>query len=138
MKPRLAATAGALALAFSVPLLAASLPAPQTQNGITYLSGGIGQDEAKAMKSEVKHYPLSIVLSEGKHDAYVAGARVTIADKAGKVLLDSVAAGPIMLVKLPEGHYRITASADGKTQHRSVLVKAKGERQVVFHWRKAA
>jgi hypothetical protein len=138
MKSSLAVTAGALALALALPSLAAALPRPQTENGVTYLSGGIGRDEAAAMKAEAKRYPLSIVLSEGKRDAYVADAKVTIADRAGKALLDGVSGGPIMLVKLPAGRYRITATANGKALHRTVLVKAKGDRQVVFHWTKAA
>ena len=138
MKSSTAVTAGALALAFSVSAFAASLPDPQTQNGVTFLSGGIGKDEAAAMKAEAGHYPLSIVMSEGRHDAYVANAKVSITDKAGRLLLDAVSEGPIMLVKLPAGRYHVSAMEDGKTLVRDVLVGAKGGQQVVFHWKKIA
>lgn len=138
MKSSLPLTAGAMALALALPAFASILPEPQTLNGITYLSGGIGQDEAAAMKAEAKRYPLSIILSEGKHDAYVANAKVTIADAGGKMLLDAVSVGPIMLVKLPAGHYRISAMVAGKTLQREAQVKAKGDEQVLFHWPKIA
>ena len=138
MKSSTAVTAGALALAFSASAIAASLPDPQTQNGVTFLSGGIGSDEAQAMKAEAKHYPLSIVMSEGRHDAYVANAKVSISDKAGRMLLDAVSEGPILLVKLPAGRYRVSAMADGKTLERDIHVGTKGGRQVVFHWKKIA
>lgn len=90
------------------------------------------------MKAEAKHYPLSIVMSEGRHDAYVANAKVSIRDKAGKMLLDAVSEGPILLVKLPAGRYHVSAMEDGKTLARDVLVGAKGGQQVVFHWKKIA
>jgi len=138
MKSTFATTAGAIALAVSVPALAATLPTPQTEHGVTYLSGGIGKDEAAAMKAEAKSYPLSIILSEGKHDAYVANAKVTITGKDGKVLLDAVSVGPIMLVKVPAGEYRITAMAGGKTLEREAKVGTKGDQQVLFHWPKIA
>jgi hypothetical protein len=138
MKPSLPLTAGAVALALALPAFASILPEPQTLNGITYLSGGIGQDEAAAMKAEAKRYPLSIIFSEGRHDAYVANAKVTIADASGKTVLDAVSVGPIMLVKLPAGRYRISAMAAGKTLQREAQVKAKGDEQVLFHWSKIA
>lgn len=138
MKSSLPLTAGAMALALALPAFASILPEPQTLNGVTYLSGGIGQDEAAAMKAEAKRYPLSIILSEGKHDAYVANAKLTIADAGGKMVLDAVSVGPIMLVKLPAGHYRISAMVAGKTLQREAQVKAKGDEQVLFHWPRIA
>jgi len=138
MKPRIPRLAGALALALALPALAAALPAPQTQNGITYLSGGIGRDEADAMKAEAKRYPLSIILSEGRHDAYVANAKLTISGADRKMVLDAVSVGPIMLVKLPAGRYSISAMVGGETLRRTVEVSEKGGREILFHWPKIA
>jgi hypothetical protein len=137
MKKAFAACAGALALAMAFSAVSATLPQPKTENGITYVSGGIGQDESAAMKSEAKDYPLSMVFSGGKHNAYLADIKVTIKDQADKVVLDTVSDGPIMLVKVPAGKYAVTAMKDGKTLHRTVQVRAKGDRQVHFHWPKA-
>ena len=134
MKNAFAASSGAVALALAFSAAAAALPQPKTENGITWLAGGIGHDEAAAMKAEAKDYPLSMVFSEGKHNAYLANVKVTIKDRAGKAVLDTVARGPIMLVKLPAGKYALAAMEDGKTLHRTVQVKAHGDRQVVFHW----
>lgn len=39
MKPAMTLFAGALALAAAFPVLAATLPQPKTEHGITYLSG---------------------------------------------------------------------------------------------------
>jgi hypothetical protein len=137
MKAAWTASAGALVLAAALSAVAATLPQPKTEHGITYMSGGIGRDEADAMKAEAKHYPLSLTFSAGKQNEYVADVPVTIKDHSGKTVLDTVSAGPIMLVKLPAGKYRVVAKMHGKTLQHSVTVKAKGERQVSFHWPQA-
>ncbi len=134
MKANLAASLGALALAIAWPAAAAALPAAKSDHGITYVSGGIGHDEAAAMKAAAKDYPLSMVFAAGKHDEYLSGVRVRLKDKAGNVALNEVADGPIMLVKLPEGRYTIDATRHGKTLQRTVRVPAHGDHQVVFHW----
>lgn len=134
MKTGLAASPLALALAFAWPAAAAAIPAAKTEHGITYVSGGIGRDEAAAMKAAAKHYPLSMVFDAGKHDEYLAGVKVRLERKDGKLAFNEVADGPIMLLKLPQGRYTIDATRDGKTLRRTVSIPAKGDRQVVFHW----
>ena len=135
MKAASALLPGALALAVAFP--AAALPQPKTDHGITYLSGGIGEDESTAMKAEVKDYPLSLVFSAGKDGAYLAEIPVTIKDRAGNTVLDTVSHGPIMLVRLAPGEYRIEATRNGHALHRTVSVKGKGDTQVVLHWPRA-
>lgn len=137
MKKVLAASSGALAIAFTLSAGAAALPQPQTQNGITYLAGGIGQDESAAMKAAAKDYPLSLVFAGGAHNAYLADIDVTIKDHADKTVLQTVAGGPIMLVKVPAGKYDVVAARHGEALQRTVRVNARGDRQVVFHWAKA-
>jgi hypothetical protein len=114
--------------------LALPLPQPKTEHGITYLSGGIGHEEALAIKAEARHYPLSLVFAAGRHNEYLADVKVTIKDRNNKAVVDTVSTGPIMLLKVPAGRYAIAAESNGKTLHRTVQVKAKGERQVVLHW----
>ena len=116
-------SAAALALALAVPAFAAALPQPKTEHGVTYLSGGIGEDESAAMKAEAKHYPLSLVFSAGKYGEYLARVPVTIKDYAGKMVLDTVSKGPILLVSLAPGRYTVTATRDGKTLRQAVDIK---------------
>lgn len=142
MKSTNALIAGAVALSLALPAWAGSaidytLPQSKTENGITYMSGGVGKPEAAAMREEARHYPLSMVFSAAKDNEFLAGVQVTIKNKAGKEVLGTVSDGPIMLVKLPAGKYTVAAEAHGKTLHRSVHVPAKGDRQVSFHWAQA-
>jgi hypothetical protein len=142
MKSTSTLIAGAVALGLAVPAWAGSamdytLPQSKTENGITYLSGGVGKPEAAAMRDEARHYPLSMVFSAARDNEFLADVQVTIKNKAGKEVLSTVSDGPIMLVRLPAGRYTVAAEAHGKTLHRSVQVPAKGDRQVSFHWAQA-
>ena len=137
MKSRFSLPAAAFAMAFSLAAGAATLPSPQTLDGITYLTGGIGREEAGAMRAEAKSYPLSLVFSAGPRRAFVSDVKVTIKDKSGKVVLDSASGGPIMLVKLPAGQYTVSAVQGGVALHRSVQVSAHGGKQLSLYWPKA-
>ena len=130
----------AIALGIALPAAAASmsasLPKPETKDGITYLSGGVGKSEAAAMKAEEKRYPLSMTFSAAKDNEYLASVPVTIKNAKGQTLLDTVSDGPIMLVKLPAGKYTVAAEAYGQSLRRTVQVKPKGDTPVVFHWKR--
>jgi len=134
--------AGALALGIALPAWAGSamdytLPQAKTENGITYMSGGVGKPEANAMREEARHYPLSMVFSAAKDNEFLAAVQVTIKHQSGKEMLRAVSDGPIMLVKLPAGKYTVAAEAHGKTLRRTVQVPARGDRQLSFHWPQA-
>lgn len=110
---------------------------PQTKNGITYMCGGVGEEESAYMKeAAARDYDLMMTFAE-KNGNYVADVAVEIKDARGKTLLEATCDGPIMLVDLPAaGGYRIHAETDGKAIDRTVLVKGdKGRlRQLTFAW----
>ncbi|HUL40610.1 MAG TPA: carboxypeptidase-like regulatory domain-containing protein [Burkholderiales bacterium] len=142
MKANAKLAIGALALGLALPATAAvmmqnALPSPKTENGITYLDGGFGQDQAMAMYAEAKQYPLSMVFSADKNNEYLADVNVTIKDKAGNTVLTTLSSGPILMAKLPAGEYTITAEANGKTLFRTVKVQANGDTRLYLHWSQA-
>ncbi len=112
---------------------AATLPVARTQNGVAYVTGGIGEDEAAAMRAEARHYPVSMFFTAGRDNAFLADVKVAVKNKAGKELL-STQAGPILLVNVPSGTYAVTAERNSKVLHRTVRVGKSGEKQIVFHW----
>jgi hypothetical protein len=136
MKPQLSIAFGAAMLCTALQAAAMTLPQPKSAHGVTYINGGVGQDESRAMKAEAHHYPLSMIFSAGKNDEYIADVNVKIRNQAGKEVLDA-AAGPIMLVRVPAGTYAITADFKGSALHRTVHVGAKAGKEINFHWPKA-
>ena len=125
----------AISLVQAVPTLAAdlsALPATQTQNGITYVTGGIGDSEAAAMKAAAKNYDLMLTFAERRGD-YLADVKVNIKDLKGGTVLDIVSA-PILLVNLPSGRYTIRAEEYGKPVVKTIDVTSRHHEQFVYVW----
>lgn len=128
---------GSMAFAGILSTAQAGLPPVQQQGSLQYVSGGIGLDESEAMKAAAKDYPLALTFAaqrDGKAD-YVANVAVTISDAQGKAVLQATAEGPYMLVKLPAGNYKISATYNGQAQQRDVSVQNSGTARAVFEWK---
>ena len=128
-----------LAPLFMLSLLSAcyaQLPKVQTQGNITYISGGIGEDEAAAMKAESKSWPLSIEFSEHlvSQDLWVAQVYLRILDSKGKTLFDTTVDGPMFLGKLPPGNYELLATYQGVTKRRAIEIKQGQHIKESFNW----
>ena len=142
MKSRTSILATAIAvsgLTFTLNAIAATashLPATHSQGEITYLSGGIGQTEADAIRHVARHYPLELeFLHKAKpKDEYLADVKVKIKDTHNKMVLDVTADGPFLLAKMPAGKYAVSAERNGKVEHREVEIGPKEHRRVVFEW----
>lgn len=128
--PRLLAavllTAGATAPAF------AEL-APIQQGAVTYISGGIGDDEITVMKASVNAYNLLISNSE-KDGSFTAGIEMTIRDGHGRVVLDAKDTGPLLYVKLPPGDYTLDVLYRGVENVRETTIGPKRPAEVNFIW----
>jgi hypothetical protein len=95
----------------------------ETQNGITYVCGGIGADEATAMKKEAPKHDLMVTFASMSGE-FLGDAHVTIADSRGRQLLDTTCGGPIMLADFPKsGRYRVRAEVAGRATGGTVEVR---------------
>ena len=105
-------------------------------NGVAYRNGGIGRDEAVAMTHGEAGYTLRLGFSEGPHNAYLADVKVDIFDAGGQRVFGLSEAGPLVDVRLPEGTYRIVATAGGVRRTGTVKVEGKQLSELYLHWSK--
>jgi hypothetical protein len=112
------------------------LPPERMQGNVTYVTGGIGHDEAAAMRKEERKFPLSLefVKRAKPTSEYLTGVDVTIKDSQGKTDLHALADGPMLLAKLPDGKYKVSAELDGKTRTRDVVLAKHKPEHIVFEW----
>jgi len=104
-------------------------PREHARGDISYVSGGIGSDEAQAMRDAAVDYPLTLELAAaagGPRDEYIADARVRIRDSQGSEVLATRTEGPFLLVRLPAGTYDVDVEWNGTHKHKTVDV---GERR---------
>lgn len=107
-------------------------PTVLKQNGIAYVSGGIGEDEVAAMKKMAAQYSLRVMVA-GQGGEYLSDVDVTIASAAGKQVFSARTDGPILLVRLPAGRYRVSATSGQASAAHAVVVPAHGTAQLDLH-----
>ncbi|UZE24136.1 carboxypeptidase regulatory-like domain-containing protein [Pseudomonas sp. B21-056] len=106
---------------------------PLQQNGITYLSGGIGEDEARAI-GQAQGYNLHMTFAVGAENKYIPDVHVTIHNASGQTLLTLDEAGPLVYVQLPPGKYSVMATRNGEERRDTADVGRGAARNLVFHW----
>ena len=115
----------------------AQLPAAKISNGISHVSGGIGDDEEMQIRRAAKEFGLLLEFTEverGKtHGHWSSDVNVTV--KQGAVTLFTAQAdGPLMAVQLKPGSYVVEAERTGVKFTRRVEVKAGAAMRERFVW----
>ena len=123
----------AAGLSFAIAVGAVEMNQPQSENGVSYISGGVGDQSEQAMREIANRYNLHLTFASAD-GSYLADIPVTIQDNSGNTVLDTVSPGPLFYANLTPGAYTVAASANGKTQTKQVEVQANSPRSVNFAW----
>jgi predicted membrane-bound mannosyltransferase len=116
-----------------IPGAVLAAPTPKQQNGITYVNGGVGEEEQAAMKAQRADYNLLLTFATKQSGAYRSDVQLDISDAKGANLVTAANTGPMFFAKLPPGTYRVSAAAEGKTFKRTVKV-GNAPKEIVLHW----
>jgi hypothetical protein len=109
------------------------MPEVQQQGNISYVSGGVGLDESRALQKAAAQWPLELRFT-GKGADYLSDVPVTITDGKGAETFKASAQGPYMLVKLPPGSYTVQAVYNGVAREQKVSVPSGGHARAAFFW----
>lgn len=122
-------------LAFAADVVPGRLQ-PVTSGAVTYLSGGIGQDESTVIQQAAKNYSLELefVVNASPRAEFTSDVQVKISDASHNAVLDTVSKGPFLLAQLPAGRYRLEAIKDGKSKSRDVTIKQGSHQHIMFEW----
>jgi len=134
-----AALGASTALGAIPPAYQAHLPQARELDGIRFITGGKTPEEADAVKRAAQEWPLEVVFEEQDRgtDRKLERMPITITDASGKVVFDGLSEVPILLARLPRGHYIVTTRWDAWTFSRPVTIGEARER-VVFDWKRPA
>jgi hypothetical protein len=110
------------------------LPPEQRVGDVSFVTGGVGDEQATAFKQAMPGYALAIEIlrmSSGRGE-YTSGAQVTVTTRSGNPVLSTRAEGPFVLVRVPPGDYQVQATLGGRTQTKDVSVAANGSARAVL------
>lgn len=123
-----------LALVLSLSALSAVAEPLQVmeQGDISYITGGVGEQEATNFESTKNQYQLRVLNADAK-GAYVGENHFIIRDKSGNDLL-SAEGGPLFYANLPNGNYSITTETGGKSQTKHFTISSGKPADLRFIW----
>jgi len=130
-----AALAGLLTVATATAQPAA--PAA-TGAGISYINGGVGQEEAARMREIGTEFPVRLTFTRHNGtqntDEFVADVTVRVRDSAGRTVVAAAAQGPIFLLRVPDGSYALEAERNGEVKTRRIDVIGDRHQEIAFSW----
>lgn len=115
----------------------AQIPETQYSQGISYITGGVGEGETVAMLAEAKQWPLLLEMSqiENGRGIWIFGATIKILNSSKQAIFNAQADGPYMLINLVAGDYLIEAAYEGVIQKRSLSIKAESSQKIALFWK---
>ena len=120
----------------SPPVPAASRPGFESAAPVvTFVTGGIGKEEADAMRADAPNYALELVFVRkvDNREEFVSDVRLRIADQDDRVVVER-AAGPIVLAQVPNGTYTIVAEFGGQTRTQRVALAPGHHEKITMVW----
>jgi len=106
---------------------------PEQQNGINYLSGGIGLDESRFIQQN-HGYNLRMSFSVGPANEYIPDVDVVVQNAQGHPVLTLNQAGPLVYMQLPAGKYTVVTTLNGQERRNTVDVGNGPARELNLHW----
>ncbi len=107
---------------------------PRTEGGVTFVSGGIGQEGLDAVNAVKSGYNLRLLFAIQGTGTYLADVKVKLLDQKGNTLLDTDSEGPYFLAKVSPGRYKVIVENKGRAITKSAEVSAKGAVSLSFYW----
>ncbi len=126
--------AAAVAASAALPALAGpAFPKAVQQGQVSYMTGGIGEDEQQAMEASARDYNLLISNAE-KDGEFTAGTDYFITDSHGRAILRAHNTGPLFYAQLPAGSYVIHATYDGIQKVKDISIGARAPTDIHLIW----
>jgi hypothetical protein len=109
-----------------------------SDQGIRYLSGGVGDDERAELDALSNQYNLRLLFAKQGSGEYLSAVRVNILDAHGGTVLSAESRGPLFFTQLPSGDYIVDVSTPGqglqKPQRQTAHIGGSGQSRLDFRW----
>lgn len=109
-------------------------PVQEARGDVAIVHGGIGADDRALIESQAAAHNLKLTFARKGSGAYLSDVKVVVRTKQGAVVVDTVASGPLLLARLPEGEYIVSATERDTTLTQHVAIKGKARRDWVFRF----
>ncbi len=96
-----------------------------TENGIGYISGGIGDEENDQLNTQAGNFNVQLLIT-GMSGEFASNVMLTVKDAKGATLVTIPDAGPKVYLNAPAGSYTVETSNGGSSKSLKINAPAKG------------
>lgn len=110
----------------------------QTDRGIRYVSGGVGERERAELDALSDQFNLRLQFAIQDSGEYLSAVRVNILDARAATVLTAESKGPWFFAQLAPGDYTVEASLPDHTQQpqrQEAHIESSGQSRLDFRWR---
>ena len=108
-----------------------------TKGGLSYMTGGIGEEDAAIMRANAKNFTLNLVFSEGTSGQSVTDVNVNIYNEQSETVFRIVGSKPMLYVNLPAGTYTILANNNGQKLRQKFTAEENENQRIILNWKDA-
>ena len=130
--------AASLLIALSAPILRAAdevePPKVHKQGGSTYVTGGSGEAQRKALFKIANKFPIQLIFEVEGEATDISGVKVTLTDLSGNALIEAVSEGPYFYMNPPAGG-RFTIDAEYNGEKQTMTKDLVGRRYLVLEFK---
>ncbi|MDR6207923.1 hypothetical protein [Paraburkholderia graminis] len=101
--------------------------------GITYVTGGVGEDEAAAMRAVASRYSMRARFTTSTGE-FISDVSVRMFTPDGTLIFAAITDGPYLYAQVPPGRYRLSATLDGVERSQSITIPTHGGINVSLTW----
>jgi len=137
MKRKIGLAVGLL-IALAAPVLQAAdevePPKVHKQGASTYVTGGSGEEQRKAMFRIANKFPIQLIFELEGESTDISGVKVTLTDLSGYALIEAVSEGPYFYIYPPAGG-RFTIDAEYKGEKQTMTRDLVGRRYLILEFK---
>lgn len=107
----------------------------RTEQGVSFVSGGVSHEELRELHAQRDRYSLWVVTAATKSGAHLADVALTIREDATRrVVFTGRMDGPWLFVALAPGRYEVEAALDDQVHRRRTSIQRGEHRQLFFYF----
>ena len=107
----------------------------KTESGLSFVNGGISEEEATKIRRDAKNFSLQALFTGGAVGGWLTDVSMMILDGNSQTVFWKKSSGPILYIDLPAGDYQVIGRYNGERQSKRLTLTGEKPQRVILNWK---